>query len=224
MEFGDHFSLILSWKNEASVAEGHFEPDDLVYETSGDIFGSDETEVSELVGTFRFYYVDVVRAINSRESIFFVLDAHSEEILEYHEPIFDSESNDFSDQVRDLFDHEISYQNLLILDRLEILPKYRGKRFGLSIMRYLIERFSSGAGIVAIKPFPLQFEYKPTGEADTRWRNKMNLDQYSTNKKATTKKLHKYYSELGFKQLRGAKIMALSTDFVLPSIKNKYLL
>src|SRR5687768_5970786 len=40
--------------------------------------------------------------------------------------------------------------NLLILDRVEILPKYRGGGVGLLVLTALIERFGAGAGVVGM--------------------------------------------------------------------------
>ena len=66
---------------------------------------------------------------------------------------------DFNENFLEVVGHEVSDYNLLILDRLEIIiPQYRGKKLGLTILHHMIERFSAGASIVAMKPFPLQFE------------------------------------------------------------------
>lgn len=66
--------------------------------------------------------------------------------------------------------------NLLILDRVELLPRYRGNSSGLIVLRSLIERFGAGAGVVGMKPFPLQFE--PKASNDSKWRRRLKLEEF----------------------------------------------
>jgi len=87
--------ILMSWSGENYVSE-YSDPHDFVYETSGDLFILDEFEGRESIGKFRVYYVDVERAMNERESIYYVLDDHSAEVAEYYEPIFESEGYDFN--------------------------------------------------------------------------------------------------------------------------------
>jgi len=91
-------AIIMSWSCENYVSE-YTDPDDLIYETSGNLFAIDENDDKECIGKFRIYYVDVERAINERESIFDVLDAHSSHLSEYYLPIFDSKENFFNNQL-----------------------------------------------------------------------------------------------------------------------------
>jgi len=74
----------------------------------------------------------------------------------------------------------------------------------------MIARFSAGASIVAMKPFPLQFE--PIRDGDRKkWRDKMCLDQFSTDENIAKEKLHDYYHKLGFIHLSGTPMMVVST-------------
>ncbi len=136
----------------------------------------------------------------------------------YFKPIFNLEDPNFSEQLMDLYSHEIYESNFLIIDRLEILPQFRGERLGLKILRHLIDRFSPGAGIVAIKPYPLQFEHESLDEKKIEWRKKLELSQCSIDQKASIERLRQYYSELGFQILKNSKMMVLSTGHTLPSI------
>lgn len=218
MELDDDHRIVLRWASNSDI-EYYGEPDDLVYETSGDIIVVDSSDKKKgLVGKFRLYYIDVGRAMNEDEEVYHVLDAHSEHLAEYFKPIFDSEDPNFSEQLLDLYSHEIYESNFLVIDRLEILPQFRGERLGLKILRHLIDRFSPSAGIVAIKPYPLQFEHEPLDKKKIDWKRKLELSQCSTDQKASTERLHQYYSELGFQILKNSKMMVLSTGHTLPSI------
>ena len=203
-------TIVMSWSSESYITE-YSVPFDFIYETSGDLFAIDDNDDREFVGKFRVYYVDVERAISEGEPIFEVLDAHSSHVAEYFEPIFGSEAPDFSNHLLELLDHGIFGSNLLILDRLEMLPQYRGRGLGLSVLRHMISRFSSGAALVAMKPFPLQFEVVRAHEDENKWRDRMNLAQLPTNADVATEKLRQYYSKLGFLHLSGTPMMVKST-------------
>lgn len=213
-----NLDIALKWTSESYISE-YLEPDDFIYETSGNLFGINDNDDRKFVGKFRAYYVDVERAIDKEEPIFDVLDAHSSHLAEYFEPIFGSEAPDFSNRLLELLDHEVLGNNFLILDRLEVLPQYRGKGLGLSVLRHMIARFSSGAALVAIKPFPLQFETAPSIEAEKKWRARLKLDQLPTDEDVATEKLCQYYGKLGFLCLSGTPMMVMSTAWSLPSIE-----
>ncbi len=217
-EKGD-LDIVMRWTTESYVSE-YLESDDFIYETSGKLFSSDDNDERKLVGKFRTYYVDVERAIDEGEPIFEVLDAHSSHLVEYFEPLFGSEAPDFSNHLLELLDHEVIGNNLLILDRLEILPQYRGKGLGLSVLRHMIARLSFGASLVALKPFPLQFETTSDTEAEKKWRAMLRLDQLPTDEDAATEKLCQYYKRLGFRRLSGTPMMVMSTARPFPSIED----
>lgn len=212
-------TIVMSWSSESYVSE-YPAPDDFIYETSGNLFGIDDNDDRELIGKFRVYYVDVECAINEGEPIFDVRDAHSSHLEEYFEPVFGSEAPDFSNRLLDLLGHEVLGCNLLILDRLEVLPQYRGKGLGLSVLRHMITRFSSGAALVAMKPFPLQFEAAPSSAAEKKWRTRLSLAQLPTDKDVATEKICQYYSKLGFLSLGSTPMMVMSTAWSLPFIED----
>ena len=68
----------------------------------------------------------------------------------------------------------------------------------------MIQRFRMGAGLVVMKPFPLQFE----GRTDERVPPGL---KFQGNQVAATQKLRAYYSRLGFKLLPRSQYMALHT-------------
>ena len=210
-------TILLSWSGE-SYAEESEEPSDFIYETSGDLFAvGGETDERELAGKFRLYYVDVDRAINDDVSVFDVLDSYSQTIGYYD--LFDPNSPDLSDHVINLLENDVFGSNVLILDRLEILPKFRGKCAGLAVMSEMIRRFSAGAALVAIKPFPLQFEPAPASDDEKEWRTDLGLAKLPKAKGIATKKLFDYYSRLGFRRFGRTPFMVRGTGRPLPSFR-----
>jgi GNAT superfamily N-acetyltransferase len=212
-------TIVMTWSGESRISKCP-DPDEYVYETSGDILGIDDNGVKQPVGKFQVYYVDAEHAIDEGEAIFDVLDAHSSHVAEYFEPVFGSQEPHFNSRILELFDHAVFGGNLLILDRLEVLPQYRGQGIGLTVLRHMIARFSSGAALVAMKPFPLQFEASPSVGFGDKWQDKMGLSQFPAAEDAATEKLFRYYSKLGFLRLSGTPMMVISTAHSLPSLED----
>jgi GNAT superfamily N-acetyltransferase len=206
----------MTWRGEGRALEAREqEGDDYIHETDGDLTTLDDDDDSQTVpvGKFHLYYVDANRALNEGVAVFDVLDTYSETI-DYFEALYGSESPEIKERIGRLLDEDAFMgSNVLIVDRLEILPKYRGRSIGLFVMRELIARFSMGAVIVAIKPFPLQFE--GAGPDDPAWRGRMQLGELIGNERAATAKLRAHYSKLGFILLRGTPFMVRSTDLPL---------
>ncbi|MGH8565608.1 MAG: hypothetical protein ACREXW_16550 [Gammaproteobacteria bacterium] len=157
------------------------------------------------------------RAVNEGTHIFDVLDAHSSHLVEYFEPIFGTNAPDFSNRLMRLLKHDLVGSNLLVLDRLEVLPQYRGQQVGLDVMRHMLRRFSAGAGAVAIKPFPLQFEVSPPGDDEMKWREELQLERLPKDKRLATSKLCDYYKKLGFIRLGRTPFMVRATTWPVPS-------
>ena len=176
-----------------------------------------------LAGKFRLYYVDIASALNTGYTdVFEIFDAHSDSTVDYYESLFDPDTADFSENLQQLFNYEIFEQSVLIFDRLELLPGYRGHNLGLIIMRRLIQRFSAGAGVVAIKPFPLQFEHSIPPEDESGWHAEMQLSGFREPERISIRKLQNHYSKLGFVEMEGTPHMVLSTARRLAPVESLF--
>ncbi|MFP3940907.1 MAG: hypothetical protein ACLF0P_11420, partial [Thermoanaerobaculia bacterium] len=156
------------------------EPADFLYEYTGDVVLVDDYDREMVVGRHRAYYVDLEAAYSagftSRHEIFDTEGATEE----YYSALFEPGVPGFRIEVERLFGCEIVDLNVLILDRLELLPEVRGRGLGLAIMRRRIERFGAGCGIVGIKPFPLQCEPRDLDSPDRGWRAKLGLTAFAS--------------------------------------------
>src|SRR5205085_12479330 len=112
--------------------------------------------------------------------------------------------------------YEVYGIDLLILDRLEILPEYRGRRLGLACLYRCIQQFWHGAGLVVLKPFPLQFE---NNGHKSEWRESLELGKFGKYLKSSRSKLEKYYATLGFEKLPRTEIMAMCPTLIQPKLK-----
>jgi hypothetical protein len=195
------------------------DPGDYIYPICGQITEMDDDESDILVGKFRLYYVDIASASNTGFiDVFDIFDAHSDSTAEYYDSLFDPDTTGFSENLHQLFNYEIFGLNLLIIDRLELLPGYRGQNLGLIIMRRLIQRSSAGAGLIAIKPFPLQFEKSIPAEDESGWHAEMQLSTFRQTAQDSIRKLQNHYSKLGFVKMESTPHMILSTARRLPPI------
>ena len=194
------------------------EPEDFMYEMCGKILcGTIEPEKERIAGRFRVYYADFESAENHGVSAFEVLDTH-QHTCEYAEAILGSNETPFSERLQKLLEDEIWNFNLLILDRVEILPKYRGGGVGLLVLTALIERFGAGTGVVGMKPFPLQLEPKESRDS-SGWAKRLRLDDLPRDEKMAKKKLKRYYGKLGFVEMKSTPFMFRSTAWELPSVE-----
>lgn len=190
------------------------DPSHYAYSTRGRIVSIDEDLNRTLAGKFDLYYMDVCAALNAKTSVFDIFDCR-EETLDYFQSIFDYPTLNVSPKLIKLLDCG-SWGNVLIINRLELLPRFRHHNLGLIVMRRLIERFGSGAFVVAIKPFPLQQELSDEDE----WRSSLKLTNLDKDMRRSTAKLRRHYAQLGFKSMKGTPFMFLLTDDPLPSLKS----
>jgi ribosomal protein S18 acetylase RimI-like enzyme len=111
--------------------------------------------------------------------------------------IYNFEKNRFCKKVEERFDESFN-SNLLNIERIEILPKFRRHGYGKEIIKDIIFRFNSSFGVAIIKAFPLQLEVEIGRD---EWREKMRYSEMEHNPINATKSLYGFYRSLGFKQI-----------------------
>lgn len=203
------------------------EPDDFISTYLGDVFVSDEDDADapRLAAKSRLFIINADAAEKSDWSLVDVLDSKSE-TAPYIDLINLDEAGNFSPSVCDLLDEEFVFsRNMLILDRISVLPEFRGRRLGLSYIRAAVGRFGMGCRISAIKPFPLQFEGAAPSRVDDEWTRRLDLKALPKGKRAATAKLKRYYGSEGFVPVKGTELMILDLhreDLVNPFDASRY--
>jgi GNAT superfamily N-acetyltransferase len=149
------------------------------------------------------------------EDLFDVMDSHSSEMSEYHAAFFKPNGWDYKESIRREFP-DILTLDLLILDRAEIEPAFRKQGLGLLAISRVIDVFGENCGLVAMKPFPLQFgnylnfeRHVPNG-----------LQDPTTEFRIAKQKLRRYWERAGFKRVGGTEYWALSPAAGHPPLKN----
>lgn len=212
--FIDDYYMILKFdEDETMLVIG--EPSDCVYVITGKVVGLGENNRYTLAGKFKAFYLDADTAQAEGIPIFHIYDEQSETV-DYFTAIYSVRRGEisFSDRLCRLLGDAPYWGNVLILDRLEILPKFRKHNLGLLVMRRLIERYRAGVEIVAIKPFPLQAECLDS----TPWRKRLHLHKLDADSDRSRAKLRRHYAKLGFKHLRGTEFMFFFAGDALPRV------
>ena len=110
--------------------------------------------------------------------------------------------------------------NILYLDRIEILPEYRGKGYGKLITKDILLRLNSSYGIAILKAFPLQLEvsHPNSSKQDSEWNTKMNFKQMEQDSNIAKKQLYNFYKKMGFKRYKRSEYFYLNPAFPNPKL------
>jgi hypothetical protein len=113
-------------------------------------------------------------------------------IAEYWELLFDLNTGCWKEEVQD--EYEASGCDLLIIDRMEISPRFRGTGVGPIAIDRTIDIFGPVCGLIACKPWPLQFT--PAFARDRKALNRLKAPNVGRDE--AIHKLRAYWSRLGF--------------------------
>jgi hypothetical protein len=164
-------------------------PDDFVRDIGGTLntFNEDREEFDVPVGRVTAYRVEAALARQAGEPIEFVFDSVDDELADYYSNLFDGD--DFAEDIQRLMEPGFG-SDLLIVDRVEIDPKFRGQNLGLILAIKTIETFSEGCAYVALRPCPLQHgPYR--GWTKNKLKSK-GYDSFEQNKTRARAKLRKF--------------------------------
>jgi hypothetical protein len=178
---------------------------DFVHSILGRIFTSPEHDGDEEdSGYIRASLVQFGEALDHGISTARLGDGIKGNISDYWERLFDLDTSYWKEEIQD--EYEVSGCDLLIIDCVEIHPRLRGKGIGLCAIDRTIEIFGAGCGLVACKPWPLQFT-----PAFTRDRKALKrLKAPDVGRDEALRKLRAYWSRLGFWPLGETGIYLLS--------------
>lgn len=169
------------------------------------------------IGRFRVFVVDLDLALCERRGAFDVFDSLSQ-TADYWD-LYTSTGDLRAKVVKVLPGGHRGGANMLILDRLELHPKHRGRGVGLEVLRCLMQQYGLGCDVVAMKPFPLQFE----GWLTISFGGKPEIKRTSSPEedrefRRATAKLREHYGRLGFVRVPGTDFMVADPYTVLPQL------
>lgn len=129
---------------------------------------------------------------------FDILDAFAEN---HHEKIYSilyNKNGGKQEEWEELFADNDSFNfNILVSDRLEILPEHQHHGYGKVIRQILRDFFSGCYGVEILHSFPLQLEMFDNNEP---WRAQMHYDTMNHNKSQAQASLNRCYLSTGYTQ------------------------
>lgn len=167
----------------------------------------------KLIGQANFKIVLIEQAINDSYDLFEVFDVY-EYTLRHAQKIFDFENEELNQNILEFYQHTIHQPNICFLERIEILPVYRGYKIAAKATSDIVFQHTSSCGLFVIQPYPLQLE--PDGYGDSEWRQKMKLEKLMTDENAASQKLKNYYKSMGFDEIKGYRDLL----FLNPNMEN----
>ena len=196
--------------------------------STGFIDGDPSDFVTRIVGRLKFYNedsegygipagrliahrIEIGRARNQQRTIWDIFDSVDSELSDYWETLF--EDDEIRPEIEELLDPSFNGNDLLIIDRVEVLSDFRGHNLGLMMTQRAIECLSSGCQYVAIRPFPLQ--YSP--RANKEKLEKMGYGTFVKTESAAFDKLRKYWGMIGFMRIGDSNVFLLNPSKNLPN-------
>src|SRR5579859_4809299 len=128
---------------------------DFVHSILGRITAEPESGRKEDAGHIGASLVQFGEALDHGISAERLGDGISGDISEYWEHLFDVETGCPKEEVQNEF--EVVDLDLLVIDYVAIYPDFRGLGIAESAIHRTIDIFGAGCGLVACKPWPLQF-------------------------------------------------------------------
>lgn len=188
----------------AALRDGYV-ANDFLQSISGKILARCEDDARELrAGHITASLVQFARAIDHGVTPDQLGDGITGDISEYWELLFDVESGRWKEAIQESF--EIVGNDLLVIDCVEVYPNFRRRGIGLQAVDRIIDIFGSGCGLVACRPWPLQF----TPAFATNRRRLQRLQLPSINEGEAVNKLRSYWSRAGFWPVGQTGFYALS--------------
>ncbi len=128
---------------------------DFVHSILGTITAEKESREKKDAGHIQGALVQFAEALDHDISAERLGDGISGDISEYWEHPFDVETGYPTEEIQNEF--EVVDLDLLIIDYVAIYPEFRGLGIAESAIHRMIDIFGPGCGLVACKPWPLQF-------------------------------------------------------------------
>jgi hypothetical protein len=121
---------------------------------------------------------------------------YSDSAMNVAQHIIDNDTHDWVEEL-DIHEGGMMDSDLLILSRIELLPKFRGLGIGKKAIKDLDNNFIQGCGLFALKCFPLQCEVENKEKRKDRIKTRMEYESFEGNEKKACKSLRKHYRSIG---------------------------
>ena len=211
--------LFLSFKYSFSSGTGELEGERYFQTVFIDIYAEDADNEGDsvLIGKSCVKVILLSQALENQYDLAELADMNRElgQILDL-EP--ESDLDIFKQSIIEKYPECCMNNNFCVLDRLVLIPEYRGYGISKKVIKDTIFHFSTACGLFVIYPFPLQLE----GEhciCEDPWEDKNWYKGLEKNEKKAFSKLTSYFQKLGFEKIKGMNDLL----FYCPFFVNKKL-
>jgi len=175
-----------------------------------------DNKLNERIGETEFKILDLEMAKNDEFDIYQLFDSY-EYTFRHGEAIYDFEKEDFNQQVYKHYDDNLMNGNVCLLERIYIVPAYRGLGLGPKLFKDLVLHFSRNASLFILQPHPLQFDNSLKDNEDKKW---YELDAFEKSNLKAFEKLTSYYETWGFEKIKGIKdLLFFNAELVNPKFE-----
>jgi GNAT superfamily N-acetyltransferase len=178
--------------------------EDFVHSIAGRIIAETREIAEQEAGQLQAVLVQFDNALDHGIDTFRLGDGFSGTISEYWERLFDVETGYLKQDLQ--ADYEVLSMDLLIIEHLELQPRFRGLGLGEAAINRTIDVFGPNCGFVACQTWPIQFT--PAAKADPAVIERLALPK--TKEGVALEKLRKYIARIGFWPLGDTGIYVLS--------------
>ncbi len=174
----------------------------------------EKKETEKLIGKFLFKIVYIDEAENNGYDLFEIFDTYGY-TFRLAEMFFDFDSGELKEDIQEFYNYDLIESNICILEKIEILPDYRGHKIAAKVIKDIIFHFGAECGLFIIQAYPLQFE--SAGIEKSQWQTQLELNKFPVDEITAFNKLKNYYISIGFDKIPGYKDLL----FYNPALKNK---
>ncbi|MBI9033985.1 MAG: hypothetical protein JEZ03_05915 [Bacteroidales bacterium] len=178
------------------------------------VYADNYEKPEKLIGKAAFKVVYIDEALDTGYSLYEIFDTY-EYTFRHGQDFFDFETGQIKEDIQKYYHYDIMPGNICLLERIEILPEFRGQKLAAKVTKDIIFHFRSGCSLFIIQAYPLQFEAGSNDKND--WRYQQELDRFPSNENEAFKQLINYYKSFGFEQIKGYNELL----FYNPALRNK---
>jgi GNAT superfamily N-acetyltransferase len=186
---------------------GDLENDRYITHIEGEIFvvHYKEKETMELIGKFQLKLVHIALAINTGYPIYDICDS-SQMMISVMFSIWDLEEDKLVPEIKEVLGDDIDAiaDDILIIDTLQIVKKYRGLGLAQKVLKDIYMRFEDAVALFVAEVFPLQIDdeiLERCNEEEKDFYAKMDYQGFKGNRKSNINKIKKMYKSIGFSHI-----------------------
>jgi GNAT superfamily N-acetyltransferase len=209
-----HSDFWMKFEFESLLQDNTAEPEYFITSIRGKSFRVTEDERYIVTGRVLALWVRIGDALERGCPLESIFDSHDQELANCYAQIFNPETGSLDESLSEgsFFGNG---DDLLLISKVEVLPKYRGKGLGLKIVRKTLQSFGAGKAAAVLTAQPL---HQSCGRPS--WAKKMQLEELEQKADDGALKLRKHWSKLGFKQVRDTDFFLLDLACRIPQISS----